>query len=182
MRIGAAERVGVPAFGAAGMEKQIVKVPDNQIVIALGRPEVFVAFGVDFERELAIDKQAEKHRSRKALFPAQLPDSLRGRELGQKAGDTRIANPEQRGGARRFQNQVVAASPQIGEPRQDERVGVAKLRGLRPVIGGLRLDGDKVRAAGAAEPVFNEIASRQTPNECINTLIGAPAASDCTQR
>ena len=39
MRIEPAQRVGVPAFRAARVEQKIVKIPENEIVVALGRSQ-----------------------------------------------------------------------------------------------------------------------------------------------
>jgi hypothetical protein len=93
-----------------------------------------------------------------------------------------IANPEQRGGARRLKHEIVAAPPQISEPRQDERIACAEPHCLRPVIRDLRLDGEEVRAVWTSQPIFDEIASRQAPNQRIDALIGAPTASECGER
>ena len=37
MRIGSAQRIGVPAFGAARVEQKIMKVPKSEALVALGR-------------------------------------------------------------------------------------------------------------------------------------------------
>src|SRR5215211_4469942 len=49
-----AGRVGVPAFRTARMEQKIVKIPEDQVVIALDRPEAIAAGSVDLEEDLAI--------------------------------------------------------------------------------------------------------------------------------
>ncbi len=58
--INSAQRVGVPAFRAAGVEQQIVKVPKNEIVVALFRSQPGAAGGVDLEEDLAIHQQGEE--------------------------------------------------------------------------------------------------------------------------
>ena len=58
--INSAQRVGVPAFRAARVEQKIVKVPENEVVVTLGRSQAAVAGGVDLEKDLAIDQQGEK--------------------------------------------------------------------------------------------------------------------------
>ena len=49
----------MPALRATGVEQEIVKVPKNQIVIALVGPEAAAA-RIDFEEDLTIDQQREK--------------------------------------------------------------------------------------------------------------------------
>ena len=78
--------------------------------------------------------------------PAEPFDLLRRCQRGRRCCNRRIANPEQRAGARQFQDHVVGAPPQIGEARQDEHVGVTQLRHARPIIRHLRLDDDQVRS------------------------------------
>ena len=118
--IDAAERIGVPAFRAARVEEKIVKVPKDEVVVALRRPQP-VAGGVDLEKDLAIQQQSEKLDAGKSFLPAQLLDLLRRRQHGQSSGDLRIADLEQGAGARRFEHHLVAAPSHIGEARQHER-------------------------------------------------------------
>src|ERR1022692_1103052 len=54
IRINSAQRVGVPAFRAARVENEIVKVPQNEVVVTLGRSEAIVASSVGLEKDLAI--------------------------------------------------------------------------------------------------------------------------------
>ena len=165
----------MPAFGAARVEQKIVKIPENEVVVALGRPEAFVAGGVDLEEDLAIDEQSEKLDPGKTVLPAEPFDLLRRGQRGHGGRDLRIANPEQRAGARRFQNHLVAAPPQVCEPRQDENVGIAERRRLRPIIGNLRLDDDLVLAV-------SPIARGGTPTDRAWPTAGRGDESPCRCR
>ena len=49
-----------------------------------------------------------------------------------------------------FEDHLVAAPSHVREPRQDESVGIAELRRLRPIIGNLRFDDDQVLAVARA--------------------------------
>src|SRR5450631_1657145 len=69
VRISAAQWVGVAALGAAGVEQQIVKVPQYEGVVALGRPQP-IAGGVGLEKDLAVDEEREKFEPREILLPA----------------------------------------------------------------------------------------------------------------
>jgi hypothetical protein len=40
-----------------GVEQKVVKVPNNQVVVALGRSKTLVAGSVDLEKDLAIQQQ-----------------------------------------------------------------------------------------------------------------------------
>ena len=72
---------------------------------------------------------------------------------GQRRRDLWVANPEQRAGARQFQDHIVAAPPQIGEPRQRDPLGSAPSFGdLRPVVRHLRFDDDLIVAAASRGP------------------------------
>ena len=133
----------MPARRAARVEQQIVKVPENEVGVALGGSQVAVVGGIDPEQDLAIHQQGEKLDPGKAVLPAQSPDALRRGQHGERGRDLRIANPEQRSGARRFQHHRVAAPPHVGEARQDENLGIAERRRLRPIVGNLRLDDDR---------------------------------------
>ena len=164
--INAAQRVGVSAFRAARVEQKIVKVPENEVVVTLGRSQPAVAGSVDLEKDLAIDQQSEKLDPRKTVLPAQPFDLLRCRQHGQGGRNLRIANLEQRAGARRFQDHLVAAPSHVCEPRQDENVGIAELRRSRPIIGNLRLDDDLVLAvARAPEAVLQQTVPGQSPDQ-----------------
>ncbi len=71
MGINSAHRVGVAASRAARVEQKIVKIPKNEIVIALGRSKAAAASSVDLEKDLAIEEQSEKLEPRKIVLPAQ---------------------------------------------------------------------------------------------------------------
>src|ERR1700731_2547491 len=77
MQINSAQRVGVPAFRAARVEQKIVKVPKDEVVVALGRSKATFAGNVDFENDLAIHQQSEKLDPRKPVLPTELFDLLR---------------------------------------------------------------------------------------------------------
>src|SRR6266550_8717626 len=74
MRIKSTQRVGLSAFGAVGVEQQIVKVPENQVVVAFGRPQAVAAGGIDLEEDLAIHQQSEKLDPGKAALSPQPAD------------------------------------------------------------------------------------------------------------
>jgi hypothetical protein len=100
MGIKPARWVGVPALRAAGVEQKIVKVPNNKSVVTLGRPQPIAAGGVDLEKDLAVDQQGEKLEPREAALATEPVDGLRRGQCGQGGCDLRIANLEQRAGAR----------------------------------------------------------------------------------
>ena len=75
------------------------------------------ASSVDLEKDLAIEEQGEKLEPRKIVLPAQLFDVLRRRQHGQDGGNLRIADFEQRAGARRFEDHLVTAPSHICEAR-----------------------------------------------------------------
>ena len=108
------------------MEQKIVKVPEYEVVVALGRPEPIAARSVDLEKDLAIHQKGEKFHAGKAVLPPQPADLLRGRERGEEAREFSGADPEQRAGARRFQHHLIAAPSQIREPRQHDGFGSAE--------------------------------------------------------
>ena len=107
----------MPAFRAARVEQKIVKIPKNEIVIALGRSKAAAASSVDLEKDLAIEEQGEKLEPRKIVLPTQLFDVLRRRQHGQDGGNLRIADFEQRAGARGFEDHLVTAPSHICEAR-----------------------------------------------------------------
>ena len=129
---------------AARVEQKVVKVPKNEVVVTLGRSQAAVASGVDLEKDLAIHQQGEKLDPRKIGPPTEPSDLLGCSQYGDGGRNLRIANSEQRAGARRFQHHLVAAPSHVREPRQDENVGIAELRRSRPIIGNLRFDDDLV--------------------------------------
>ena len=145
----------MPPFAAARVEQEIVKIPKHQIVVALGDPRAAVASGIHLEQNLAIKQQSEELEPGKRVLPAQLLDGLRRGERGERGCNPRIADLEQRAGARGFQHHVVAAPAHVGKARQHENVGIAEQRGARPIVGNLRFDHDLGRAvARAAEAVL----------------------------
>ena len=183
MGIKPAQRVGLSAFGAARMEQKIVKIPENEVVVALGRPEAVVAGSVDLEQDLAIHQQGEQLDPRKAVLPPQPADFLRRRQCGEGGRDLRIANSEQRAGARRFQDHLIAAPPQIGEPRQHDHFGIAELWRLRPIIGDLRFDDDLVLVvARVPEAVLQKTTPGQSPDQQIDFLVDLRLPSPQTSR
>ena len=50
----------MPALRAARVENEIVKVPENKIAVAFGRPKALVPGRANLEKDVAVDKQAEK--------------------------------------------------------------------------------------------------------------------------
>ena len=72
MRIGSAQRIGVPTFRAARVEEKIMKVPKNEAVVALGQSKPAFASGGDLEKDLAIEEQGKKLDPWKTLLPTQL--------------------------------------------------------------------------------------------------------------
>ncbi len=106
------------------MEEKIVKVPENELLIALGQAKLAFAGSADLEKDLAIEEQGEKLDPRKTLLPTQVFDLLWGGKHGDGGRNLRIANSEQRAGARQFQHHLVAAPSHIREPRQNEAVGI----------------------------------------------------------
>ena len=106
----------MPAFRAARVEQKIVKVPKNKVVVTLGRSKPTFTGNVDLENDLAIEEQGEKLDFWKTILPTQLFDLLRRGQHGQGGRNLRIANSEQRAGARRFQHHLVATPPHVREP------------------------------------------------------------------
>src|ERR1700722_2369016 len=127
-----------------------MKVPKSEAVVTLGQSKPTFATGADLEKNLGIQEQRKKLNPRKTFLPAQRFDLLRGREPGDGHRNLRIADSEQRASARRFDDHLGAAPSHEREPRQDERLGIAQLPRLRPVIGNLRLDDDQVLAVARA--------------------------------
>src|SRR5262249_5016666 len=111
MRINTANRIGMPALGAARMEEEIVKVPKDQIVVAFRRSQAFIA-ARDLEENLAVDQKAEKLDTGEARLAADIFDFLRGGQTCQRGRNFRVADFKQRARARRFQNHLVSAPTQ----------------------------------------------------------------------
>src|ERR1700727_1090556 len=127
-----------------------MKVPKSEAVVTLGQSKPTFATGADLEKDFAVQEQREKLDPRKTFLPAQRFDLLRGREHGDGRGNLRIADFEQGASARRFDDHLSAAPSHEREPRQDESLGIAELRRLRPIIGNLRFDDDEVLAVARA--------------------------------
>src|ERR1700677_617334 len=127
-----------------------MKVPKYEAVITLGRSKPSFFGSPDLEEDSAIEEQGEKLNPRKTFLLTQLFDVPRGSEHGDDRRNLRIADFEQCAGAWRFQHHVGAAPPHEREPRQDESLGIAELRRLRPIIGNLRFDDDQVLAVARA--------------------------------
>src|SRR5258708_30346723 len=116
MGIKTAKRMGLRALGAAGMEQKIVKVREDEIVVAFAGPEAVAALGVDLEKHLAVHQQCKKICPWKTVLPPKPTDFFRFGKHGYHARNFGIANPKQCAGARRFQNQLIAAPSQIRKP------------------------------------------------------------------
>jgi len=123
-----AQRIGLPALGAVRMEQKIVKIPENEIVVALGRPQAIAAGSVDLEKNLAIQQQSKKLHPRKALLPPEPADfcgvdstattaAIFGSQILNSAparGDSRTISLPRR---RRYANRdmtIISASPSLG--------------------------------------------------------------------
>jgi hypothetical protein len=126
---------------------------------------------------LAIHEEGEKFESGKASLPTKLFELMRCGQHGERRCNLWVANPEQRGGARRFQDHLVGAPAQIREPRQDQSVGIAQRRRSRPIIGKLRFDDGLLLAiARSPEAILQQPVSGQAADQSINVLVGAAAA------
>ena len=153
-----------------------MKVPKNEAVVTLGRSKSTFAGSRDLEKDLAIEEQGEKRDPWKTFLLTQLFDLPRGGEHGDGRRNLRIANFEQRAGARRLQHHLGAAPSHEREPRQDESLGIAELRRLRPIIGNLRLDDHEVLAvARAPEAVLQETMPSQSPDQETRLFVDIPA-------
>jgi hypothetical protein len=137
------------------------------------RPQSIAAGSVNPEQDLAIHEQREKLDPAKTCLPPELADFLRCGQRGEGGCDLRIANPEQRTGARRFQHHLVAAASQIRKARQDDRVGRGKLWHSRPIIGNLRFDdGVVVVVIGVSEAELQKTASSQALDQHLDFSFG----------
>jgi hypothetical protein len=152
------------------------------MIVALGRSQAFTAASVDPEKDLAIQQQGEKLDPWKAVLSSELLDLPRRRQQGEGGCNLRIANPEQRTGARRFQDHLIGAASQVGKPRQHDHVGIAKLWRLRPIIGNLRFDNDLVHIVGRApEAVLHKTAPGQSTDQQIDFLVDQAVRGKRTQ-
>src|SRR5947209_6644267 len=125
-----------------------MEIPEHEVFVTLVRPAAIAAGSIELEKDIAVYQQSKQFQPGKTGFP-QTADFLRRAQRGDRAGYFCIAYPEHCAGARRFEDHVVAAPSQISEPRQYDRLGIAKLWRLRPVIGILRLDDDLILLAAA---------------------------------
>src|SRR5262245_13040380 len=103
------------SFRATRMKEQIVKIPQNKIVITLGWPQATVAGAFKLDKNFAINQKCKKLNPGK--MDAQLSDLLRCREPGQSSRNLRIADFEQRARPGRFQDDLVATPSHVSEPR-----------------------------------------------------------------
>jgi hypothetical protein len=159
------------------VEQKIVEVPENEVAVALRQPKSWTARSVDLEEDAAVHQQGEKLDAREVVPLAELLDLLGQGERGECGHNLRVANPEQGAGARRLQHNVVAATPQVREPRQDENVCGAELRRSRPIIGDLWLDDDPILAVSrSAETVLQQTMASQSPDQSIDLFREAPVA------
>jgi hypothetical protein len=166
----------VQTLGAARVEEKIMKVPESEFLVTLGQAKLTSVSTADLEKDLAIEEQREKLDPGETLVPTPLFDLLRGGKHGDGCRNLRIANPEQRARTRRFQHHLVAAPSHIREPRQNESVGVAKFRRLRPIVWNLRFDDDEVLGVSRArKAVLQQTAPNQLPEQLTNLFIGVPA-------
>ena len=153
------------------MEKKIVKVPKNEIVVALGRSEAYCRCGARLEKDFAINQQGKKLNPGK-MVGAQPSDLLWCRQYGQGSCNLRIADFEQRAGPRRFQDDLVATPSHVSEPRQDESVCIANRHRSRPIVGNLWLDDDQVLAISRApKAVLQKSMPGQSPDQEIKLLV-----------
>ncbi len=177
MRISSAHRIGMPPFGAARVEQKIVKIPQHQVVIALGPAQAAFRAFPRLERHLAVNQQAKELCPREPLLLAQLSNLLRRGQHRHEARGLRIADLEQSARAWRFQHHSGLAAVHIGEAREDDPIGIVQLRYLRPVAGNPRLDDEQIlpvlpRIPGA---VFQEAEASEAPDQDIHFLGRASA-------
>ena len=55
-----ANRIGLTALRAPGVEHEIMEIPEDQIAIALILPKAVAAFRIELEQELALQQQFEQ--------------------------------------------------------------------------------------------------------------------------
>ena len=86
-----------------------------------------------------------------------------------------VAQSEERHGARRFEHQVGAAPPHIGEARQRQRAILVDLDHPWRIIAHLRLDDDEIGTARrASQAIFNESVKRQPSDEFAHLPVPLP--------
>jgi hypothetical protein len=64
----------VPPFRAARVEKEIMKIPKNEVGVTLARSEAIVAGRLRLEKDLAINQQGKKLNAGKTVLPTKLFD------------------------------------------------------------------------------------------------------------
>ena len=168
--INSTERVGVPALRAARVEQEIVKVPQNEAVVALANSQAIIPRRVDLENDPAIHQQGEQFVPRKIVLLTELLHRLRCRQQREGNCNFRIANPKQRASQRRFQNHVVAAPPHVSKSRQSEHVSTVQLRHARPIVGNLWFDDDLIIVARAPERELQQAVHCQSPDQASDLL------------
>ena len=168
----------MPSFCASRMEQKIVEVPKSQIVTAFGEPGILSTGRIRLQNQLAVRENGENVNPRKPFLLPELPDLLRGREHGDKAGELRIADPEQGGGAGRLQHHVVSPAPHIGKTGENESVAITERSLLRPIAGNLRLYNDQIFGAVSrtSEAIFQETVSGEPAKEQIDLFVPVLAA------
>jgi hypothetical protein len=70
----------VAALGAARVEKKIVKVPENEVGVTLGRSETVVDSSLNVEKDPAINQQSQKLNPENTVLPTKLLDLVRCRK------------------------------------------------------------------------------------------------------
>jgi hypothetical protein len=153
-----------------------VKIPEHKVVVTLDGPEVTVLIGFDLDEDLAVQQQGEELISRKAVLATQLPDLLGCRHCRDGGRNLWIADLEQRAGARRFQHKLCTAPSHIGEPRQENNIGITKRRCHRPIIRNLWFDDDRVVAARVLQAVLKQAMPRQSLHKTKHLLVDLASA------
>src|ERR1700722_19013921 len=97
--INSAQRIGLSACGAVGVEQEIVKIPKNEAGVTLGRSYPVAAGSIETEQNLTIHQQCEEFDPRKAVLPPEFFELLRRGQHNKGGSDLRITNSEQRTGA-----------------------------------------------------------------------------------
>ena len=90
-----AERIGLPSLRAARVEYKVVKVPEDEIITALGRSKILDVLAFDLEEDIAIQQQGEQFDTRKTWRLPELAYLLRRRQNRQAGCNVGIANSEQ---------------------------------------------------------------------------------------